>query len=159
MEHVALLVAVLSSYGGTVTDAATSFDALLEDFPRILPGGIAVVSSDRMIVPGCCCGLESWPEWRKILTEGSIPWTGHDPAPLIEVVDDEVRVWSDGGAMGEQPNDEEPIVFGRDEFAEALKQVGQDLVGFLIPLRGWLDEHAADHAEGIARCFEERFVG
>ena len=157
VEHVALLVAVVSSYGANSEEPATSVEALLNNFPQILPGGIAVVSSDSVIMPGCCCGLDGWPEWRKVLTEGLSPWTGHDPSPVVEVVGDEIRVWSEGGMSGKR-NDEQPIVFERALFAEALGQVSKDLVAFLGPLRSWLNDHGGECAEEFVVRFADSFV-
>lgn len=157
-EEVALVVGVLSSYGRADQEPAATAGSLCADFPGVLPGGLAVVSSDREIWPGCCSGLERWREWIEFLVDGQSPWTGHDPAPLVEVAGDEVHVWSDGGLLGDKP-DEIPVIFHRDAFAEALAQAGSDLEAFLAPLRAWLDTHAPSDAKEIARCFAKVFLG
>jgi hypothetical protein len=155
--EVALLVGVMSSYGRTDGTAASSPEAVIKNFPNVLPGGLAVISSKRKIMPSCCCGLETWPDWKKVVSEGQSPWTGHDPAPLIEVVDDTVRIWSDGG-MGEKPTGETPIAFDRRDFVHALEAVSNDLKAFLIPLRSWLHEHAPRQATKLVERFSRRFV-
>jgi hypothetical protein len=156
-SDIALLVAVLSSYGHSSGAPAASAQALLDHFPAILPGGLAVVSTDRQIMPSCCCGLETWTEWTRVITLGKSPWTGHDPGPLVEVVGDQIHVWSDG-AMGEKPVNETPIVLARTEFVHALEQAGKDLRAFLGPLRRWLGAHAPAQAEKLVGRFEEFFV-
>ena len=156
-SDIALLVGVASSYGRTDQRAAESARALLADFPHVLPGGIAVVAPERSIFPGCCCGLEGWPDWRHVLETGAGPWTGHDPAPLVEVVGDEVRVWSDGG-LSARPQDEQPLTFARSEFVEALDRVSADLEEFLPRLRRWLDIHAPLYAKRLVERFADRFV-
>jgi hypothetical protein len=130
---------------------------MLTEFPHVLPGGIGVVSDERAIMPSCCCGLEHWHEWREVLTTGHSPWTGHDPAPLVEPHDDVVQVWSDGG-MGEKPSHETPITFRRSDFALAVETVAQDLGDFLHPLREWLDVHAPQASADLVSKFAERFV-
>lgn len=156
-SDVAFFLAVLSSYGRSDDVAAGSADELLSDFPDILPGGLAVISSTRNIMPSCCCGLEHWSEWKRVLQDGQSPWTGHDPAPLVEVVGDQVRVWSDGG-MGGQPEETVPVTFSRADFAQALAAAETDLKDFLGPLRSWLDTNAPQHASQIIQRFNTAFV-
>jgi hypothetical protein len=156
-EHVALFFATASTYGRSTPEAAASIAGVLADFPRVLPGGIAVVASERTIVPSCCCGLETWREWRKVLTDGQSPWIGHDPAPLVEAHGDEIRIWSDGG-MGEKPMDETAIVITRGDFTRALEAVTCDLEGFLVPLRAWLDHQAPRESAEFVSRFKDAFV-
>jgi hypothetical protein len=156
-EDVALFLVVASSYGRAGHESAKSIDNVVSNFPAVLPGGIGVVLDDRIIMPSCCCGLEHWPEWRQVLTTGQSPWTGHDPAPLVELRDDIVQIWSDGG-MGEKPSHETPITFGRSAFALAVESVAQDLHDFLHPLRVWLDRHAPHASAVFVSKFAARFV-
>jgi hypothetical protein len=156
-SEVALMLAVASLYGRSVETGEGWAQSLLDHFPRILPGGLAVVSAERLVMPSCCCGLEMWPEWRNVITNGQSPWTGHDPAPLVEVTGAEIHVWSDGG-MGTKPIDESPIVFTREEFARALQQAADDLCDFLKPLRRWLDAYTPAHADALVAKFEGAFV-
>lgn len=160
-SDVALVLAVLSSYGhhGRSVETGEGWgQSLLDHFPRILPGGLAVVSAERRILPSCCCGLETWQDWRSVIAIGQSPWTGHDPAPLIEVTGTDILVWSDGG-MGEKPIGESPIAFRREEFALALQQAAADLRDFRKPLRQWLGAHAPSAlADGLVAKFESAFV-
>jgi len=155
-NEVALFVAVASSYGRGHLPAASA-SLLLEEFPHVLPGGLAVVTRERSVFPSCCCGLEAWPEWEHVLETSGGPWMGHDPSPLVEVVGEEIHVWSDG-AMGEKPVDERPIVFRRAQFTSALAQVSRDLQAFLPLLHRWLGLHAPVYAEGLTELFKSRFI-
>ena len=152
-----MLIGVISTYGHGEIEPASSAKAVLTDIPHVLPGGIAVLAAERQILPSCCCGLETWTEWEKILATGQSPWTGHDPAPLVEVLGDQVHVWSDGG-MGEKPRDEVPILFSHAEFHSAITGVRKDLEGFLEPLGTWLRTHAPDEADEFIRKFAATFL-
>jgi hypothetical protein len=156
-SEIALVVAVASSHGRADQSSATSASALFDQFPQVLPGGIAVVTSERSVFPTCCCGLETWPEWAKIVETGTGPWMGHDPSPFVEIVDDEVLVWSDGG-MGGKPLGEHPIVFSRSDFVHALERTIKDLDDFVPLLRRWLGLHAPDRAKGLTARFKSRFI-
>lgn len=153
---VSLVLATLASYGRR-TGTAASIEELLAEFPKILPGGFAVISSKKDIMPSCCCGLESWREWDKVVADGESPWTGHDPAPLVEVVGGQVLVWTDG-AMGSKPANEVPIVFTTSDFAEAVGRAAADLSAFLTPLQDWLDARAPVHSATVVRLFKEAFL-
>ena len=156
-DDVALFLVVASSYGRASQQPATSVDAVLADFPCVLPGGIGVVSAERAVMPSCCCGLEHWSEWRGVLTTGHSPWTGHDPAPLVEPREDVVEVWSDGG-VGEKPSHETPILFSRSDFGVAVETVAQDLRDFLQPLRTWLNVRAPHASAAFVSEFTARFI-
>jgi hypothetical protein len=156
-HDVALFMAVASSYGRDPDDPAASIEDVLVDFPHVLPGGVSVVSTERAVMPGCCCGLEHWSEWRHILTTGRSPWTGHDPAPLVELTDKAVQVWSDGG-MSEKPAHEIPITFSRASFEDAIGSLAQDLRDFVAPLGAWLNVHAPGASAKFVSAFSARFL-
>jgi hypothetical protein len=157
-SDVALVLAVLSYYGRSVETGEGWGQSLVDNFPRILPGGLAVVSTESRVMPSCCCGLETWPDWRNVIAIGQSPWMGHDPAPLIEVAGTEILVWSDGG-MGEKPIAESPIAFPREEFELALQRAADDLCEFRKPLRQWLGAHAPlALVDALVAKFESAFV-
>ena len=138
------------------TRSATSVRDLLTNFPQVLSGGVAVVAHQREVLPSCCCGLEHWREWQKVLPTGESPWTGHDPAPLVERTTDAVLVWSDGG-MGGKPN-EDPVVFTHQDFERALHQASDELFGFLAPLEAWLKGVTPEHAQSVVHQFSGAFL-
>ena len=156
LSDVALVVAVGSSYGRNSETPATSGRDLVSDFPAILPGGLGVVAEDQQILPGCCCGLEAWRDWLNILPDGRAPWTGHDPAPLVEATSTVIRVWPDDVDC-DHPG-VAPIVFTRDEFEHALAAAADDLAGFLIPLESWLRTNTPSEATVLLAKFAENFV-
>jgi hypothetical protein len=156
-EETSLVVALLSSYGRGGAQPAGTPAELAATFPTILPGGIAVVSGELQILPGCCCGLESWREWLEVLKSGSCPWTGHDPAPLVECQQGHVLVWNDGG-LGDVPAGSVPVRFSRDEFAKSLAEVEEDLHAFAERLRTLLSEATPAFAGEIVHRFQMTFI-
>jgi hypothetical protein len=100
----------------------------------ILAGGIRIISNENAILPGCCCGLESWREQLRAL-EGYPVWLGHDPAPWSEVVGDGVLFWPDGG-IGKKRSDFQ-IRLVRSEVPELQKKLARDMEGFGYALRRW----------------------
>ncbi len=100
----------------------------------VLGGGIRIFNNENAILPGCCCGVESWRE-QLLALEGYPVWLGHDPAPWSEVVGDEVQFWRDGG-FGKQRSDCQ-IRMMRSEIPELQKKLTRDMEGFLYSLRRW----------------------
>jgi hypothetical protein len=156
-EEVALVVGTLSSYGRSQRTPAQSAEDLVKTFPAVLPGGLAVVGSEHTVFPSCCCGLETWSEWLKVLKGGGSPWMGHDPSPLVEVLDGHVYVWSDG-ALGSKPESESPLVFTSEQFDQAVRRAARDIDGFMLPFKSWLKMHAPRSAHAIAEKFKNAFV-
>lgn len=156
-EEVALVVGTLSCYGTSQDGPARSAEDLVRRFPRVLPGGFAVVGADQSVYPSCCCGLETWQEWLTVLYGGGSPWMGHDPSPLVEVLDGHVYVWSDG-ALGQKPESESPLAFTSEQFDHAVRKAANDVAGFVLPLRAWLDTHAGRSAPAIVQKFTDAFV-
>ena len=154
-DEIVLLIATMASYGND--PAASSVEEIMEDFPSILPGGLSVFHDDRLIQPGCCCGLEDWVEWERFLVDGTHPWTGHSPAPLLELAGDEVHIWPDG-AMDPKLRLGTPIVFTRSGFAQAVSGAAMDLEAFLGPLGSWLNLNAPRQAASFLSSFRSAFV-
>jgi len=156
-EEVAFVVGTLCCYGSSPGEPARSAETLANAFPQVLPGGFAVVANGRTISPSCCCGLETWSDWTRVLSGGGSPWTGHDPSPLVEVVEGNVHVWSDG-ALGRGPPSESPIVFTSEQFEKAVRRAAADLEGFVFPLCAWLEMHAPHQVRRISENFRSVFV-
>ena len=106
----------------------------------VLPGGLQVRSDNKVISPGCCCGLETWRDWLRFLKTGAYPWLGHDPSPSVEKVGGLIRVWSDKKS---RRTDKKVKVFYIDfeqsKFEEELSKVQQDLKEFLTRIEVWVD--------------------
>ncbi|MBM80865.1 MAG: hypothetical protein CMJ78_09750 [Planctomycetaceae bacterium] len=107
------------------------------------------------IIPGCCCGLESWREWLEVSSGGKAPWTGHDPSPLIEREEDIIRIWSDGGLGGADAC--HSIEFTLDQFIDALNCVQSDLKDFLEALEHWLATNDCSDFKYSWNCSTLRF--
>lgn len=101
----------------------------------ILPGGIAAISSKKEIMPSCCNGLETWREWTNFLKTEQTPWWGHDPSPWVELRDNTVRLWSDGG-LGEARK-AFYLELSRSQFKGAIASVQADLQAFLGAIGNW----------------------
>lgn len=156
--EVALLVATLCHYGRGDDEPADSAEALAKTFSRILPGGFAVIGNGQTFFPGCCCGLEMWQEWLNVVSSGQGPWTGHDPAMLIEVKDGNVSVSQEGALGSNTPLSEASVVFTNEQFEEAVRMAAADLEGFIVPLGEWLEKYAPSQAGSLTEQFHEVFV-
>jgi hypothetical protein len=156
-EEVALVVGTLCCYGNSQDEPPSSAEALANAFPQALRGGFAVVDQGRTISPSCCCGLETWRDWTRVLSGGGSPWTGHHPSPLVEVLEGNVQLWSDG-ATGRKPPAESPIVFTSEQFEKAVRRAATDLEGFVFALYAWLEMHAPHQARRISENFRRVFV-
>lgn len=154
-EAVSLVVGTLATWGRENTE--WSVEALEREFPGAVPGGFAAVDQERFIGPSCCCGLETWKEWLDVLTTRRSPWMGHNPAPFVEIREDRVNIWADGGLGGNSAGGS-PIAFSALEFETAVRQAAKDLSEFEEALRKWLRVHAPRHEHGVAGKFRERFI-
>lgn len=104
----------------------------------LLAGGIRITSGENVILPGCCCGIESWREQLRAL-EGYPVWLGHDPAPWSEVNGQDVLFWADGG-LGEKRSDVQ-IRIARSQVPMLQLKLARDMAGFLSALRRWSHFH------------------
>jgi hypothetical protein len=140
-EQVGLFVATLAHRLDVRAPAGRDeiVDALLTEELLIVAGGLQLLDTvtGTAVVPGCCAGLEDWRDWAQVLIGGS-PWLGHDPGPEIEISNEDVRIWQDGG-----PNRHRGhwagihVVVPRLVLPDLLRNVQQDLVGFLAALEAW----------------------
>ncbi|SCW83853.1 hypothetical protein SAMN04487970_10635 [Paenibacillus tianmuensis] len=103
----------------------------------LIRGGIAFEDKDKMILPGCCCGLESWREVLEAVINKENVWLGHDPYPSVEYVDHMVRIWSDdfSGAIRKDLTEQEIqkmyyIEYDRDDLIKKLQSIETDLLDF-----------------------------
>jgi hypothetical protein len=149
----------LAAYNSKRSGEVLSPVELLRSRDRlVLPGGLlARAPPVPDIAPSCCCGLESWPEWRRI-EDGHSPWLGHDPAPGVEPYADGYRLWPDGDLQGRTPIGE-AITFDAAELAQQLQQVESALRAFTLRLAEVASAHVPEHAAALGALFANAFGG
>ena len=114
-----------AAFRGTV--APDSIKALCAEFPTSLSGGLAAIDGNIVIMPSCCCRIENWPEWKRLLDTGEQPWLGHDPSPWVEIQDDNFLVWPNGGMGEEIEASAKAPRFTRTQLKIALASVQEDI--------------------------------
>ncbi len=156
-ELIALVVGQLLQYGHSATKPS-SIAELLAKFPGVAPGGLTATDMRQSIYPSCCCGLETWHEWKDLLNHGTQPWLGHDPSPWVEAKGEQFLVWPDGG-MGEAPTEGmHPVLFTNCELHRALDEVERDLAAFVDRLRTWCRTRSPEAADQLAARFQQAFI-
>lgn len=138
-------------------DTARPLEAITSAENLVLPGGIAAKSDDgRLLIPGCCAGLETWREWLSVSEGEGSPWLGHDPAPWVEHHGPMIRIWSDGGLSDPAPN-AFFIELSRAELGRQLQKVQRDLHSFVVRLKDWVEQVNSADAEPVAARFDQMF--
>lgn len=127
----------------------------------IAPGGLRVrdTATGLTVKPGCCCGLEDWPEWNQVAA-GHSPWLGHNPAPWTEHLGHAIRVWPDGG--DETPNAAPPagvlpVEIPASDFPRLIAGAHQQLQGFLDLLEPWAIRLAGPTASSLGPALATQF--
>ena len=116
----------------------------------VLPGGLRFSEGGAVkVVPGCCCGLEGWREWLGVPHGNGSVWGGHDPDVRVEYVGDKVRVWQEA-----EKGVAEYVELDKEALAALLKQVENDLGGFLARLGQWVRYIAP----GLERAVVDHFA-
>jgi hypothetical protein len=155
-EQIGLFVTALASRievaepGGR----AQIVDALVGEEVLILNGGVRLEDSAtaKVVVPGCCAGLENWREWAEVLS-GSSVYLGHDPDSEVEVIGEDLRVWQDGKRRDDYVDVPLAAVPGM------LVDVRRDLVGFLDALAGWADRIGlGERGAGLVKAIDDNFA-
>lgn len=161
-DDIALLVFQLADYNkGNSAGPPLSPEAIVRHSRLLLPGGLAALDGDTQIHPSCCCGLEGWRDWFRLLESGVSPWLGHDPDPWVEAKEGGFVVWpgADFGATfgpsGEM--DGRGVAFSRDELHEALDQVQSSLAGFVPRLVSWAELHCPEVSSRLGNAFARNF--
>ena len=114
----------------------------------VVGGGLEVCrTTDVVLTPSCCCGLETWREWIAFAEGGPAPWSGHDPDPYIE------RLPSGLLAIGYAADRENALQTSPSELREALRLAELDLCGFLHLLERWASVTAPSTASAFANAF------
>jgi hypothetical protein len=153
---IGLVFAQLVDYNRIEGQDAEALQAgIIEAESLILPGGLQTCYGKQEIDPGCCCGLEAWRDWEQVLKGGS-PWLGHDPAPWVELSDNVVRVWSDGGLN--EARDSFSIAFERRHFEAEFERAGKDLRAFLTQSAAWARSAGFSDVDLVSRKLDRCFA-
>ncbi|MEA5595662.1 hypothetical protein [Rivularia sp. UHCC 0363] len=153
-QEIGLVFAQLVDYNNISSegDANNVLQRVIQAPSLVLPGGIqAKNTTDKVISPSCCCGLEGWREWLIFMKKGTSPWLGHDPNPWVEKVKGLVRVWSDEG------NEAFSIDFEQSKFEVELNKVQQDLNAFLARSEEWSLKVGFSSPSKLCAKFDECF--
>jgi hypothetical protein len=158
LESMGIFMAALFRYYGE--DRECSVDQLLdslrnlEDPLVVAPGGFQATDGDMVVIPGCCCGLEGWTEWREFLVNGTPPWLGNDPWPRVEFVNGSVHLWRD--APDKAPRESlRSISVSREKFEAALALAETQLCNFFTAIPRWFESvQRADETDVIGTIRE-----
>jgi len=130
-----------------------SFNELLEQEGVVLSGGIAFFEDEnKYILPSCCCGLEDFSGVIDTIINKQSPWMGHDPAPGITYINDQVHVWPDDPETIDS-NVNKSIQYSYKDLIDSLENTRKELQGFIEgPLYEWINKRD----EQIASTIKDR---
>ncbi|AQZ70384.1 hypothetical protein BKM31_14105 [[Actinomadura] parvosata subsp. kistnae] len=155
-------MAVIFGYGGIPTAPISELHHLLDrhlaDAGRLIaPGGLRVrdTATGAEILPGCCCGLENWRQWRDVLRRQSL-WLGHDPDTYLTFTGEAVRLTQEPDA-GSTPARVSDVEIRLDELPALLTTVQLQLQGFLRLVHTWAGEIAPRAADRLVTVLDENF--
>ncbi|WP_420895854.1 hypothetical protein [[Actinomadura] parvosata] len=155
-------MAVIFGYGGIPTAPISELHHLLDrhlaDAGRLIaPGGLRVrdTTTGAEILPGCCCGLEDWREWRDVLHRRGI-WLGHDPGTVLAFTGGTVRLRQElaGGSLPARVSE---VEIRLEELPALLATVQLRLQGFLCLVHAWAGEIAPRAADRLVTVLDENF--
>ncbi|KAB7847293.1 hypothetical protein [Streptomyces mobaraensis] len=131
-------------------DAAALVRRMLAEEEISVDGGLRFrhTGLDVTVNPGCCCGLRDWRDWSGLVTDGEVPWLGHDPTPRVELAEATVRLWPDGGFAAEPPPTR-PVRIPVADLPGILRSVQDDLRGFLGLVERWAARRVPDQAREL----------
>lgn len=157
--EVGTAMAAIFSYGDLPTAPISDLHRLLDEHladagALLAPGGLRVTdpATGAEILPGCCCGLENWREWRNVLHRQYI-WLGHDPGTELEYIAGAVRLSQKSGPHS--PAREVEIEL--DDLPALLATVHLRLQGFLSLVGRWASETAPRAADRLVTLLDENF--
>ncbi|NUW36158.1 hypothetical protein HTZ77_32800 [Nonomuraea sp. SMC257] len=160
--EVGTAMAVIFGYGDIPTTPTGELHQLLDrhlaDAETLLaPGGLRVrdTATGARILPGCCCGLENWREWRDVPHEKGI-WLGHDPHTEVEHVAGAVRL-RQGAGPPSLPSSQHEVEIRLDDLPDLLTTVQRRLQGFLGLVRPWASEISPRAADRLVAVLDESF--
>ncbi|MEV4016898.1 hypothetical protein AB0J35_41035 [Nonomuraea angiospora] len=158
--EVGTAMAVVFSYAGIPTAPISDLHHLLdrhlaEAETLLAPGGLRVrdTATNAEILPGCCCGLESWREWRDVLRKQHI-WLGHDPDTGLEYIAGAVRLKQEPRSPLSPMHE---VEIRLDDLPALLTTVHLRLQGFLGLVGRWASETTPRAADRLVTVFDENF--
>ncbi|MDB4873177.1 MAG: hypothetical protein JWL97_4181 [Gemmatimonadales bacterium] len=142
---------------GSENDAVQILRNLAEARGLIAPGGLRArdTAKDLEITPSCCCGLETWREWREVIDGGAV-WLGHDPTPWIEHLGPTIRIWPDDGTSL-RPAGESAIEIALTDLAELINAADVQMKGFLEQVRSWAASLHHPEVEHLVAALDRSF--
>ena len=147
----------LYDYGGDEDDtqnADTPTDlikSLLNREEQVIAGGLVFVSKGFRLIPGCCCGLEGWIEWKDLKKDSHSPWLGHDPSPGVDTRGNKAVLHNGLN------NGQESFELSYEELSEMVQQVSLALSQFLGRLNAWLIDVDHESSERLTEKIAEWF--
>ncbi|MFD3518646.1 hypothetical protein [Streptomyces sp. NPDC058657] len=97
------------------------------------------------VEPGCCNGLETWPDWLEVLNGTGCSSFGHDPSSITERLGDIVRLTLDA-----HETDSSPVIeLSVDRIRRLVAGARQDVQDFLGLAGFWAEQHLPAHAAAV----------
>ncbi|MGI5286196.1 hypothetical protein ACQEVF_23060 [Nonomuraea polychroma] len=163
MAEVGTAMAVIFGYGDIPTAPISDLHHLLdrhlaEAEALLAPGGLRVrdTTTGAEILPGCCCGLEGWREWRNVLHKKDI-WLGHDPGTDLEHIAGAVRLRQESGPRSLHLPSVYELEIQLDDLPALLATVHRRLQGFLRLVHQWASESSPRAADRLVTVLDENF--
>jgi len=147
----------LHDYGGGENDTqnadtpAALIKSLLTREEQVVSGGLVFMAKGFRLIPGCCCGLEGWIEWKGLKKDSHSPWLGHDPSPGVDTRGNKA-ILHNGLNVGQ-----ESFELSYEELSEMVEQVSLTLSQFLERLHAWLIDIDQGNSERLTEKIAEWF--
>ncbi|WP_026941010.1 hypothetical protein [Hellea balneolensis] len=147
----------LHDYGGDEDDnqnaetPAALVKSLLAREDQVVAGGLVIIGKGFRLIPGCCCGLEGWVEWKDLKKGSHSPWFGHDPFPGVDTRGDKAILHN--GLNVEQ----ESYELSYEELSKMVEQVSFTLSQFLGRLQVFLNNIDCKNSERLTQKIAEWF--
>ena len=130
----------------------------------IFSGGLLFQEADYIIMPSCCCGLETWNNIINDIKAKRKPWLGHDPLGTCIYENGRTIVCSDDISRHRPKGKNErkypitKIVFTDEELEGLFWQVKLDMKEFISgPLKSRIVELAPELAEEFCLAWSINF--
>ncbi|MFI0446900.1 hypothetical protein [Actinomadura sp. 6N118] len=156
--EVGTAMAVLFDYTGVPAEPLAELHHLMdrhlvEAETLGLPGGLRLrdTVTRAQIVPGCCCGVEEWRDWREILYGDDEIWLGHGLGTTVQIENGVVRLHQI--PLPEYPLHTLEIELG--ELAVLLASVHRRLQGFLGLVGEWAGQVSPEAADRLVEILDE----